>query len=51
MHLRSEYGLHKDAGKPETRRNGTELNRSNLAPIFQVVCGDTKAKQHCTVLT
>jgi len=50
IQLRSEYGLHKDAEKPETIRNGTELNRSNLAPILQVVRKDTKAALHCTDL-
>ena len=35
------------------KRSGMEWNgtRSNLAPIFQVVCEDPEAKQHCTVFT
>jgi len=28
LQLRSEYGLHKDAEKPETIRNGTEWNQN-----------------------
>ena len=40
--------MQKNQKRSEMERNGT---KSNLVPIFQVVCEDPKAKQHCTVLT
>jgi len=36
--------MQKNQKQSEMERNGT---RSNLAPIFQVVREDTKAKLHC----